>query len=276
MPARRPGPAPPRGSRLSRGCGGASRALLAAALSAAWIAAPSPAAANPHARQAGGAPVVQSMVVGSGGAVLSPARALSSAASTVRVGGHSCAVAQGTPLAVLAALAGSGGPRFSLRDYGRCGRSPAGSGQLFVYALGGERNRGQSGWEYKVDGVSGSAGAGDPSGPRGDGRRLRAGDQVLWFWCDAHAGGCQRTLEMSPASASIARGAGLSVTVRGLDNEGRAVPVAGAIVTLGANFASTDPHGHALVPAPQAPGSYRLAATRRGLVPSFRGTVVVR
>ena len=276
MPASRAGAALPGGSRLLGGRAGAGRALVLAALSAASLAAPSPAAANPHARQAGGAPVVQSMVVGSGGAVLSPARALPASASTVRVGGRSCGVGQGTPLAVLAALARRGGPRFLLRDYGRCGRSPAGSGQLFVYALGGERNRGQSGWEYKVDGVSGSTGAGDPSGPRGDGRRLRAGDQVLWFWCDAHAGGCQRTLEISPASASVARGAGLSVTVRGQDNEGRAVPAAGAIVTLGANFASTDAHGHALVPAPQAPGSYRLAATRRGLVPSFPGTVVVR
>jgi hypothetical protein len=276
MSARRAGTARLRHSRLVSRRRGVCRVVLLAALSAASVAAPSPAGANQHARQAGGAPVVQSMVVGSGGAVLSPARALSASASTVRVGRRSCAVAQGTPLAVLAALARNGGPRFSLRDYGRCGRSPAGSGQLFVYALGGERNRGQSGWEYKVDGVSGSTGAGDPSGPRGDGRRLRAGEEVLWFWCDAHAGGCQRTLEISPASASVARGAVLSVTARGLDNEGRAVPVAGAIVALGANFASTDAHGHALVPAPQAPGRYRLAATRRGLVPSFPGMVVVR
>jgi hypothetical protein len=276
MLARPSGAAPRRGPRFVPRRGATAWLLLAVGVPPALIAAASSAAARPRARQTGGAPVVQSMVVGRGEIVLSPARALSASASSVRVAGRTCAVSRGTPLAVLTALTRAGGPRFALRDYGRCGRAPADSGQLFVYSLGGERNLGQSGWEYKVDGVAGSTGAADPSGPRGDGRRLRAGDQVLWFWCEAHAGGCQRTLEMSAASASVAPGAGLSVTVRGRDNEGRAVPVSGAIVRLGSNFASTDSGGHALVPAPSAPGRYPLEATRRGLVPSFPGTVVVR
>ena len=234
-------------------------------------------AAHPLARaSAGGAPIVHSMVVGVGGTILSPAREVSASAVSVRVGARSCAVAAATPLAVLVAVRSTGGPAIALRDYGHCGASPVNSGQLFVYSLGGERNRGQDGWEYKVGGVAGSTGAADTSGPRGDGRRLRAGEQVLWFWCTAHAGGCQRTLALSSAAAAVPGGGAVAVTVRGRDNEGRGAPVAGAIVKLGADFASTDSAGHATLIAPAQPGGYQLTATRRGLVPAFPGTVVVR
>ena len=72
-------------------------------------------------------------------------------AATVRTGGRSCAVAGGTPLAALAELHLAGGPAFAVRDYGHCSASPRDSGQLFVYSLDGETNRGQNGWEYKVN-----------------------------------------------------------------------------------------------------------------------------
>jgi hypothetical protein len=185
-------------------------------------------------------------------------------------------VAAGTPLAVLAAVRRLGGPGFALRDYGRCGSSPANSGQLFVYSLGGQSNRGQSGWEYKAGHVSGSTGAGDPSGPRGDGRRLRSGTRLLWFWCNATAGGCQRTLDLAPQTLTVSRGASFGVTVTGYDNEGRGTPVAGAIAKLGSDFASTDSGGRATLIAPPTPGSYALSASRPGLVPSFPETIVVR
>jgi hypothetical protein len=216
------------------------------------------------------------MIVGSGGTVLSPARTVSAGATTVRVGGRSCAVAAGTPLSVLATLRRAGGPPFALRDYGRCGSSSRNSGQLFVYSLGGERNRGQNGWEYKVDGISGTTGAGDPSGPMGDGRRLRSGSQVLWFWCVAFAGGCQRTLRLAPGASTVSRGSSLSVTVTGDDNEGRAAPVAGAIVTLGTDFASASAVGQATLVVPSVPGSYEVSARKSGLVGSFPETIVVR
>jgi hypothetical protein len=222
------------------------------------------------------APAVSTMVVGAGGAILSPARTVTAGASTVHVGRKSCVVADATPLAALDALRRSGGPGYALRDYGRCGSSPVNSGQLFVYSLGGEANRGQNGWEYKVDHVSGTTGAGDPTGPRGDGRRLRSGARVLWFWCNASGGGCQRTLAVSPSLATVARGAALRVTVSGYDNEGRGAPIGGAIVTLGSDFASTDSHGRATVLAPPAPGRYPVDASRHGLVPSFPETIVVR
>ncbi len=248
-------------------------------LSAAAIALVALAAAQQHTQvsaRAAGAPAVQSMIVGAGGAVLSPARTVLASTGMVRAGTRACAVAAGTPLATLAAVRAAGGPGFALRDYGHCNSSPRNSGQLFVYDLGGERNRGQNGWEYKVDGVAGSTGAGDTSGARGDGRLLRSGDRVLWFWCQAVGGGCQRTLEVSPSSATVSRGALLAVSVRGYDNEGRARPVAGAIVTLGSDFASSGSGGKASLIAPSKPGRYSVTAARRGLVPSFPETIVVR
>jgi len=232
--------------------------------------------AGAAAKGSSAAPLVQSMIVGSGGTVLSPARTVSAGATSVRVGGGSCAVAAGTPLSMLAALRRAGGPPFALRDYGRCNSSARNSGQLFVYSLGGERNRGQDGWEYKVDGVSGTTGAADPSGPMGDGRRLRSGSQVLWFWCVAFAGGCQRTLHLALGASVASRGGSLSVTVTGYDNEGRAAPVAGAIVTLGTDFAQTSTVGQASLLVPSVSGSYAVSARKSGLVGSFPETIVVR
>jgi hypothetical protein len=231
--------------------------------------------AHPPARAAGGAPYVTAMVVGAGNRTLAQARGVSAAAVSLGVRGRSCAIAAGTPLAALEALRRSGGPGYALRDYGRCNSSPANSGQLFVYSLGGQSNRGQSGWEYKVDSVSGSTGAADTSGPSGNGRRLRSGDQVLWFWCEARAGGCQRTLELSPTSATVSRSGSVTVTVYGADNEGRLAFEPGATVTLGGRRARTGTYGHATLSAPSAPGRYAITAARTGTVPAFPGTIVV-
>jgi hypothetical protein len=222
------------------------------------------------------APSVQSMIVGSSGAVLSQARTVTASGTSVRVGGRSCAVAAGTPLAALDAARRAGGPGFALRDYGRCGSASRNSAQLFVYSIGGQTNSGQNGWEYKVDEVSGTTGAADPSGPRGDGRRLRSGARVLWFWCHASGGGCQRTLAVAPAASTATAGGSLKVRVLGYDNEGRGTPIAGAIVTLGSDFASTDSGGRATLIAPTERGRYSVAASRHGLVSSFPETIVVR
>jgi hypothetical protein len=216
------------------------------------------------------------MVVGVGGKALSQARTVTASATNVRVARRSCAVAAGTPLAALAATQRAGGPGFALRDYGRCGSSAANSAELFIYALGGQANSGQNGWEYKVDGVSGSTGAADTTGPQGNGRLLSTGQRVLWFWCQASGGGCQRTLEVSPSTTSPSAAHALTVTVEGYNNEGHAIPVAGAIVTLESDFATTAANGRATLIAPSTRGSYQLSATRRGLVPSFPETIVVR
>ena len=230
--------------------------------------------AGRHAMAASG-PDVQAMVVGREGTILSGPRTVSASATTLRVRSRSCRIAAATPLAALAALRRAGGPGFSMRDYGHCGRRAANSSQLFVKAIAGERNRGQSGWEYKVENVAGSTGAADPSGPAGDGRRIASGARVLWFWCEASSGGCQRTLAVS-APAQATRNGALTVTVYGYDNEGRAVFEPGAVVSLGSRFATTGAHGHATLVAPATRGSYALTAVRRGTVPSFPVQVAIR
>jgi hypothetical protein len=236
-----------------------------------------PAAGGGHgvAHVAAGGPLVQSMIVGGGGGLLWADHTVAATAATLRVGGRACAVAAGTPLAVLAAARRAGGPGFALRDYGHCGNSAANSGQLFVYFIGGQRNRGQDGWEYKVNGRAGSTGAGDPSGPQGDGRRIRPGSRVLWFWCETGARGCQHSLEVS-APTTVGRGGSLTVTVTGYDDQGEGFTVGGATVTLGSHAAVTGSHGRATVTVPSRGGRYALTASKPGLVPSFPETIVVR
>jgi hypothetical protein len=216
------------------------------------------------------------MVVGRGGRILFGARNLLASAMALSVHGRTCAVAAGTPLADLVAIHNAGGPDFALRDYGHCGVSPPSSAELFVYTVGGESNSGQNGWEYKVDSRSGTTGAADPSGPQGNGRLLQPGDRVLWFWCEATAGGCQRTMEMDPSSTAVAPGQSITVSVRGFENEGRSSAATGATLTLGSDSAATGSEGRAQLRAPRTPGRYQLSATRRGMAPPFPWTIVVR
>jgi hypothetical protein len=227
-------------------------ALLAAA----------PAAAEARAK-------VEVMVVGSDAVLAGPERVALEARS-VRVGGKRCAVGRATPLSVLAGI----GVSFSVRDYGACSRSPRDAGSLYVRKIGRDAERGRDGWVYKVGRRSGSAGAADPSGSFGTGRKLRAGQRVLWFWCVKDpADECQRTLEASSAR-TVAAGAPLAVTVRGYDEAGRGVRVAGATVRLGGVTAVTGADGVATVAAPAA-GTYKVRAEKPGMVVSFGERVVV-
>jgi hypothetical protein len=216
-----------------------------------------------------GAATVDLMVVGKERVLREPAPVTLKARS-VKVGGRRCAVGRATPLSVLAGTR----LRLRLQDYGSCSRSPRDAGALYVTQVGADRRGGPAGWVYKVGRRVGTTGAADPSGPFGRGR-LRAGARLLWFWCvQDRAQSCQRTLETSSA-AVVAPGASLSVTVRGYDDSGRGVPVAGATVRLGAAVATTDARGVASVAAP-ASGSARLIAEREGLVRSWPRTVRVR
>ena len=182
----------------------------------------------------------------------------------VKVGSRRCTISGRTPLGVLAATSLA----VRVRDYGTCGHRPADAASLFVTRIGSDRNRGQDGWVYKVGRKVSSAGAGDRSG-----RRLRAGDRLLWFYCRAQrTGGCQRTLEATPDRASAAPGETVSVTVRGYDDQGRGIAVAGATVTLGSATATTDDAGIAQVVVPAA-GRLTLGAARTGMVPAFPGVV---
>jgi hypothetical protein len=182
----------------------------------------------------------------------------------VKVGSRRCTVSGRTPLGLLAATSLA----IRVRDYGSCGRRPADAASLFVTRIGSDRNRGRDGWVYKVGRKVSSAGAGDRSG-----RRLRAGDRLLWFYCRAQrTGGCQRTLEATPDRASAAPGETVRVTVRGYDDQGRGITVAGATVTLGSATATTDAAGVAQVVVPSA-GRLTLGASRTGMVAAFPGVV---
>jgi hypothetical protein len=248
--------------------------MLAACLVVAGVAAA--ATPSPAARRHASVPRVETMVVGRHGVLLSAARSVLAAAGTVRVNGRTCTVAEGTPMAVLLALRRVGGPGFALRDYGHCGNAPANSSELFVRALGGQANSGRSGWEYKVNGYAGSTGAADPSGPKGDGRRVQGGSRVLWFYCEATPRGCQRTLAISPETLSVAPGSQVRVKVGGYDDEGALAPVAGASVVIGSRTASSAADGSATLVAPTVAGRYELTATMPGLVPSFPAEVLVQ
>ena len=89
------------------------------------------------------------------------------------------------------------------------------------------------------------------------------------------SGGCQRTLEAAPDRTTAAPGEAIRVTVRGYDDEGRGVAVAGATVALGAASALTGPDGVATIAAPAA-GEHALTASAPGMVRSFPGEVLVR
>ena len=144
---------------------------------------------------------------------------VSTAATSVRVGGRRCAVGERTPLAAL--VRSRPGP-LRLRDFGACSSRARDAAGLLVTGIGPDRNRGQRGWVYKVGRRAATAGAGDTGGPFGRGR-LRARQRVTWFYC-VRAADCQRTLAVSAKPAT----GGIVATVRGYDDDGDGVPVEGA------------------------------------------------
>ena len=221
------------------------RLVLVAAVLA--LAAPAPAVAAK----------VDLMVVGKQRVVREPDRVRLKERS-VKVGGRKCRVGAKTPLSVLA----STGLKLRIRDYGRCGKRPRDAVGLYVTTVAGERERGRGGWVYKIGRRTPSLGAADVSG-----RRLRDGDRVTWFWCEQDSsGGCQRTLEAVPERTTALPGETLRVTVRGYDDQGKGVPVAGATVRLGSATAMTGADGVAVLVVAEG-GS--LEASKAGLVRAF-------
>jgi hypothetical protein len=213
-------------------------------------------AAPQAAGSAAAAPLVRQMVAfRNGDAVTKTVRARQ---VLVRVGRRRCAAGDGT---ALAALVRSRPGRLRLRDFGSCSRRPRDGAGLFVAAIGRDRARGQRGWVYKVGRRAATAGAADPSGPFGRGR-LRSGQRVTWFYC-LRAGDCQRTL----AVRARPEAGGITATVRGYDDDGRGVLVEGATVRAGGASGSTRPDG--TVHLAVGTGSYRVVATKAGLVRSF-------
>ena len=229
------------------------RRLLAIALAAAAV----PATAT--------AAEVDVMVVGKERVLRAPADVRLKVRS-VKVAGRRCRVGAATPLSVLVATK----LRLGLRDYGHCTRRPRDAAGLYVTRVKREREKGRGGWVYKVGRKTPSLGAADV------GRRLRDGQRVTWFWCEQdNTGGCQRTLEARPDRTSAAPGETLTVAVRGYDDQGRGVAVAGATVTLGSATAVSDAAGTAVLTVPAEPGELALEATADGLVRAFPVEVTV-
>jgi hypothetical protein len=222
-----------------------SRLIGATVATVAAVAAAGAAAAGAAAQRATAArpaPTVQIMVVGRTRTLVS-ARTVKLSATTVAIGHHRCAVPAGTALAGL--IAAHANPKVT--DVAGCDPS-----SLFVAKVGHDANHGDQGWEYKVGHKSPSSGAGDTSG------RLKANQQLLWFWC-TRANHCERTLDVSRN--------GNVVRVLGYDDNGHGQPVAGATVHLDNQTITTAVDGTAQLTI--APGRHTLYATKTGLVQSF-------
>ncbi|MDO8184710.1 hypothetical protein Q5424_24685 [Conexibacter sp. JD483] len=185
------------GVLASDGAGNASKPLTVrftvagAATAAAASGAGALAAASAADARAAAAPRVGVRVVGSSGRTLARTTVTASG-TTASVGGKRCAVAGGTPLAALLAVAHRGSPSVRLADFGSCGRRAADGSGLYVTTVAGKRAAGQAGWVFAVGGRLGTAGAADPAGPFGSGP-LKRGQQVVWFWCK-QASACEKSL----------------------------------------------------------------------------------
>jgi hypothetical protein len=233
------------------------RTLLAAGLLAIGVGAPAPTPA------AAAAPKVSQLVVFRDGS--SAAKTVSTRAAALKVGGRRCTAGDGT---ALAALVRSRPGKLRLHDFGSCSRRAADGGGLFVRGIRGDVNKGQNGWVYKVGRRAATAGAADPGGPFGRGR-LRSGQRVTWFYCRLRSGGCQRSLELKVRTQAGA----VVATVRGYDDEGKGVAVAGATVSAGGATAQTDAAGVATLSL--SAGRHSVVATKPGLVRSFGERVEV-
>jgi len=195
---------------------------------------------------------------------------------TLKVGSKSCAVPDATPLAALEQVRRQSALAYGVRDFGSCSKKAIDAGQLFVRSIGTEANKGRDGWVYKVGRKVGTTGAADLAGPFGTGKRLQAGDRLLWFWCKQGSRGCQRTLELTPAQATVAPSSTLVFTVRGYDDLGKGKVVKGATVTINGAQATTDAAGRATVAAPPIRGPVLAFATAKGMADAFPAKVTVK
>ena len=184
------------------------------------------------------------------------------ARTRVRAGDRRCRVPRATPLA---ALVRSDVAELKVRDFSEsC--DPA---SLFVNRIAADKNRGESGWVYKVGNRQGTTSAADPSGPFGSGRIKRRA-RVTWFYCVFREGGCQRTLGLRVRDEG---GGTVSARVTAYDDEGRGTRLEGATVHAGRRTAETDANGIATFDL--SAGTHRLYAEKQGNVRSFTERVRV-
>jgi hypothetical protein len=215
---------------------------------------------------AAAAPKIDQLVVFKNGGATQ--KSVVAARTSVKVGKRSCAVGAGTPLA---ALVRSKPGTLKLKDYGACSSKPADAAGLYVSRIRKDAARGVSGWVYKVGNRVAPAGAGDPTGPFGNGR-LKSKARVTWFYCHMKANGCQRTLAIT--KVETAGGGQVRVSVRAFDDRGKGRPAAGATVHVGTSTAKADSKGVATLAA--TPGKATAYAASKGVVRSFREQIEVK
>jgi hypothetical protein len=213
---------------------------------------------------AAAAPRASLLVVGQSSTLRGPV-SVSARAARVTVDGSHCRVGAGTALAALLRAKLPVG----LKDYGACSMKPADAAGLYVKSVAGQRERGRSGWVYKLGPSTPSIGAADTSGA------FRSGAKVLWFWCRNGPSGCQRTLAVRPLSRSVAAGGTLRVKVTAYDDNGAGKPAAGATVAMGSAAATAGADGVATLTAPSAHATLDVVATQAQLVRSFPARVRV-
>jgi hypothetical protein len=207
-----------------------------------------------------GAPRLDQLVVFRDGEAKS--ETVGTRAIRTRAGDHRCRVPKATPLA---ALVRSEVAELRIRDFSdSCDPS-----SLFVNRIGPNKNRGQSGWVYKVGNRQGTTAASDRSGPFGTGRLDRR-VRVTWFYCVFEAGGCQPTLGVRTRDQGDGT---VTARVTAYDDEGRGRRLEGATVRSGAVTATTDANGVATLNL--SPGTHRLYAEKRGHIRSFTERVAV-
>lgn len=216
------------------------------------------AAVAPAAAAQAASPRVTVAVIGPEGKVVRAPRAVRAGDARIRVERRTCGLPGATPLAALAAL------RLPLRVTAGGSCTPS---AYFVTAIGRRANFRRNGWAYKVGRRAGTTSAASPSGSFGDGRRLRGGEVVTWFWCVLGRRGCQRTLTARRTGAT-------SVRVMSFDDAGRGVRVRRARVTAvdargRVARGRTDSRG--IVRLRGLRGSWRISARRGGYVPALVG-----
>lgn len=243
-------------TRRARARGAAGLGLVAVLLAAAC--------ALPASGAARKAPKVDHMVVFRSGKTVR--HKVKAKGVKVKVGHRRCAAGTATPLA---ALVRSKPGKVGLKDYGSCSKRAVDGGGLFVRSIAGTKNKGRNGWVYKVGRKAATAGAGDPTGPFGNGR-LRSRRRVTWFYCFMKDSSCQRTLSVKAKVVADT----MTVRVRGYDDAGKGKLTAGATVHVNGATALTDAQGAAQFQTPAA--AYRVHASKKGLVRSFSERVVVK
>lgn len=134
---------------------------------------------------------------------------------------------------------------------------------LGVCAVGRRVAVGEQWWELSVNH--------EPSSLGGEGTKLKAGDEVLWYLSETYNATSPDELHLR-VPASVVAGRPFTVKVRAFDDQGRARPVEGARLPVPGS-ALTDARGETRL---TLRSSRRLVARATGLIPSGREFVRVR